>query len=187
MENNHEIIIFLGAPFSGKETQTTPLSQKLNIPVFSMGHLIREARVLDPEIERAFQEYTVKGLHVPIEIKFDLLKKEMEKHLEGFILDNFPASQEDLDVFNNYISGCPLKVTKVFYLKIGYEEMIKRFNESSNRGRADDTVDALQTRSTIQSQDREPVLEYFRNQGMLVEINGEQAIESVTNDILKNL
>ena len=187
MENNHGIIIFLGAPFSGKETQTTPLSQRLAIPVFSMGHLIREARVLDPEIERAFQEYTVKGLHVPIDIKFGLLKKEMEKHAEGFILDNFPASQEDLDVFNEYISNSPLKVSKVFYLKIGHQEMIKRFNESSDRGRADDTIEALQTRSTVQSEDREPVLEYLKNQGMLVEINGEQNIEKVTDDIIKNL
>ncbi len=187
MENNRGIIIFLGAPFSGKETQTTPLSQKLAVPVFSMGHLIREARVLDPEIERAFQEYTVKGLHVPIDIKFSLLRKEMEKHMEGFILDNFPASQEDLDVFNRYISESQLKVNKVFYLKISHDEMIKRFNESSNRGRADDTIEALQTRSTIQSQDREPVLEYFKNRDILVEINGEQDIEKVADDILKNL
>lgn len=187
MENNHGIIIFLGAPFSGKETQTTPLSQKLGIPVFSMGHLIREARVSNPEIEQAFQEYTVKGLHVPIDIKFELLKKEMEMHREGFILDNFPASQEDLDVFNEYLESSMLKVTKAFYLKIGHDEMVKRFNESSNRGRADDTIEALETRSTVQSQDREPVLEYFKNQDILIEVNGEQNIEQVAEDILTSL
>lgn len=185
--NQNNIYIFLGPPFSGKETQTTPLSQRLGIPVFSMGHLIRQAKDNDQSIGQAFEEYTVKGLHVPIDIKFGLLKQEMDKHPDGFILDNFPASKEDLDVFNDYLSKTGHKVSKVFYLNIGHDEMVKRFNESPDRGRADDTVEALETRSNVQSQDRQPVLDYFSSQGLLIEINGEQPIEVVSSRIEESI
>lgn len=184
---NKEIYIFLGPPFSGKETQTTPLSQEMDIPVFSMGALIREARSSNPEIERAFQEFSTKGLMVPTEIKFGLLREKMDSCQKGFILDNFPATQEDLDAFNDYVQKNQLEVNKVFYLKIGHDEMMKRFEQSPERGRADDTREALQTRSTVQSEDRLPVLAYYNSIGKLIEIDGEQPIHVVSAKIHENL
>ena len=184
---NKGINIFLGPPFSGKETQTKPLSYEMGIPVFSMGQLIRQARQTDPDIENAFQRYTKKGLHVPIQIKFGLLKAEMDKNPSGFILDNFPATPEDLEVFNDYMNESGLEVNKVFYLNIGHEEMFRRFNENSDRGRDDDTVEALETRSNVQSDDRATVLEYYKSLGKLVEINGEQPVEVVTGDIRRKI
>lgn len=186
-EQSTGIYIFLGAPFSGKETQTVPLSQELGISVFSMGALIRHAREENPEVEQAFQEFTLNGLHVPIEIKFNLLKEEMDKNPKGFILDNFPATKEDLDAFNNYIESNELQVNKVFYLNIGHDEMLRRFENSPNRGRHDDTMDALNTRSRVQAEEREVVLEYFRTLGKLIEINGENSVEEVSKAIRDNL
>ncbi len=185
--SNKEIYIFIGPPFSGKETQTTPLSHELDIPVFSMGGLIREARSSNPEIESAFQEYTAKGLHVPIEIKFGLLREKMDACQRGFILDNFPATQEDLDAFNVYVQKNQLEVSKVFYLKIGHDEMMKRFEQSPERGRQDDTREALQTRGSVQSEDRIPVLSHYSLIGKLVEIDGEQPISVVSAKIRENL
>lgn len=187
MDNNRGIYIFIGPPFSGKETQTTPLSQELEIPVFSMGALIRDARNTDQAIENAFQQYTKKGLHVPTDIKFGLLKKEMDQATNGFILDNFPATPEDLEALNKYLAENNLSVNKVFYLDISYNEMVNRFEGNPDRGRDDDTVDALQTRSEIQSKEREEVLKYFRSQGKLVEIDGERSIEAVRNEIQQKI
>lgn len=184
---NKEIYIFLGPPFSGKETQTTPLSHELDIPVFSMGALIREARSSNPEIESAFQQYSTKGLHVPTGIKFGLLREKMDASQRGFILDNFPATQEDLDAFNAYIQKNQLEVNKVFYLKIGHDEMMKRFEQSPERGRQDDTIEAIQTRSSVQSEDRIPVLSYYNSIGKLVEIDGEQPIPAVYSKIREAL
>lgn len=186
-EKSKGIYIFLGAPFSGKETQTVPLSQELGIPVFSMGALIRSARKTKPEVEKAFQTFTLNGLHVPIEIKFNLLKEEMDKNQEGFILDNFPATREDLDAFNDYIDSNNLQVKKVFYLNISYDEMMRRFKNSPNRGRYDDTPETLQTRSQVQAKEREVVLEYFKTLGKLIEINGERSVDEVAKEIRDNL
>lgn len=189
MENNNssgkKIYVFLGPPYSGKETQTLPLSRELGIPVFSMGQLIRNARESNPEIKEAFQKYTVKGLHVPIEIKFNLLKKELDNSHKGFILDNFPATKEDLDVFNQYLRENELHINKTFYLNIGEDEMMKRFYNNPSRGRSDDNEETLLVRGKVQGVDREPVLGYFREQGTLVNINGEQPVEAVSIEIRK--
>lgn len=177
---NKKVYIFLGPPYSGKETQTTPLSRDLGIPVFSMGQLIREGREQDPAIEDAFQQYTVRGLHIPTKVKFELLRKKMDEAQNGFILDNFPATHEDLEVFRAYCEEKNLDVSKVFYLHIDEEEMLNRFAANPHRGRLDDAKETLLVRSKVQGVDREPVLQYFRENGKLVEINGQQPIEAVS-------
>jgi len=139
------IVIFIGPPFSGKETQTSLLSEKLNIPVFSMGALIRKAyEERNEEIVEAYEEYSMKGKHLPIQLKFNLLKKEMDKAGNSFILDNFPASKNDLEVFEIYLKENNLSVHKVFCLNISENEMKKRF---TIRGRRDDDYEVVKKRS----------------------------------------
>ncbi len=193
---NEGINIFLGPPFSGKETQTSVLTAEFGLPVLSMGQLIRNAdrdpnRQNDP-IVAAHKKYTENGLHVPIDIKFPFLESEMNARPNGFILDNFPASKEDLDRFNQYLKEHELKVNKVFYLKISQEEMFRRFEEEKKsnpegRGRKDDTPETLATRRAIQGADLIPVLDYYRSTGQLVEINGEQPVSVVSQEIRANL
>jgi adenylate kinase len=180
---NKGIFIFLGPPFSGKETQTIPLSKELEIPVFSMGGLIREARQTDPEINDAFEKYTLHSMHVPIDIKFDLLEQKMDSAPNGFILDNFPATAEDLDALNEYVKAHELRVNKVFYLAISEGTTKERFESNPQRGRADDTLETILKRREIQDEDIKPVLEYFKAQDILLEINGEQSIEAVSDMI----
>lgn len=179
------INIFLGPPFSGKETQTSKLSERFGVPVFSMGHLIRQAKDTDPVFLAAFNKYSLNGLHVPIDIKFGLLKREMDNNPNGFILDNFPASQEDLDVFNEYAREKELKVNKVFYLNISQEEMFKRFERDTARNRPDDNRETIATRRAVQGADLVPVIEYYRSTGQLVEIDGEQP-EDVVSEAISN-
>jgi adenylate kinase len=179
------IIIFLGPPYSGKGTQAEILGQKLNLPVFSMGALIREGNKLgNPKAVEGYQNYTVKGLHVPNALKFDLLKEKMDANKTGFVLDNYPAMQEDLDTLNNYLSANNLKIYKVFFVNISVEEMKKRIVE---RGREDDKPEIILVRREGQDKERIPVLEFFKEKGLLVEINGEGSVEEVQNRISEAL
>jgi adenylate kinase len=171
------ILIFLGPPYSGKGTQATILGKELNLPVFSMGELIREGnRLGNPKAVEGYQNYTVKGMHVPNSLKFELLRERMNENRNGFILDNYPATQEDLDTLLNYLLENSLQVDKVFYISISAEAMTARITE---RGRDDDKLEIVLTRKEVQDKDREPVLQYFKEKGMLTEINGEGSIEDV--------
>jgi adenylate kinase len=171
------ILIFLGPPFSGKGTQATILGKELNLPMFSMGELIREGnRIGNPKAVEGYQNYVIKGLHVPNSLKFELLKEKMDENKNGFILDNYPATQEDLDTLLGYFEQNSLQVDKVFYVNISVSEMKNRMVQ---RGREDDKPEIVLVRREVQDKDRLPVLQYFRKKGLLAEINGEGAIDMV--------
>ncbi len=182
------IIVFIGPPYAGKDTQGKLISQKFeNIPIFSMGHLIREAREHgDETFVKAYEDYSLKGLHLPTAIKFPLLKEKMDQAKNGFILDNFPATKDDLAMFNVYLSQTNKKINKAIYLYISEEEMRKRFNNTF-RGRKDDNSYIITTRREFQDQDVIPVVDYYRSQNLLVEINGEGEIDKIHNKILEEL
>ncbi|MGE5041537.1 MAG: adenylate kinase family protein [Candidatus Levyibacteriota bacterium] len=181
------VYVLIGPPLSGKETQGELLESSLGgIPRFSMGHLIREARLEDPIFEKAYADYSMQGKHLPNDLKFPLLVRKMDEALEkGFILDNFPATMEDIEYLEKYLEGKDLKLAAVVLLTVSEDEMRKRFEiAKERRGRADDTYENVQDRREIQDNDRQPVIEYYRRKGMLREINGESSIEEVHQKIL---
>lgn len=182
------IIVFIGPPYAGKDTQGKLLSHKFgNMPIFSMGGLIREARECGNEtFIKAYGEYSLKGLHVPTAIKFPLLKEKMDQAKNGFILDNFPATADDLEMFKNYLSDANKKIDRVIYLYISEEEMKRRF-KNSFRDRADDDPDIVAARKEIQDQDRIPVLNYYKSHNQLCEINGQGDIDKIHQKILEEI
>lgn len=182
------IIIFIGPPYIGKGTQSKLLGERLGLPVFSMGALIRQARDEgDQRIAKAFEEYSMRGLHVPIEIKFPLLKEKMDKAKSGFILDNFPERQDGLDIFNKHLSENHLWVSKVFLINISDQERLERMLKKDRVDRPDDDPAIIIKRIEVQGKERIPVINYFRKKGILEEIDGERNIEEIHRDILNRL
>lgn len=179
------IIIFTGPPFAGKDTQAKMVGKQLGLPVFSMGQIIREAYAEgNPKAIEGFEKYSMKGLHVPIALKFDLLQQKISQTSNGYILDNFPATQEDLDTYVAYTKKHNVDITCVIYICISKEEMLKRM---TSRERSDDTPEIVMKRREIQDKDREAVLTYFSKRGILEEVNGEMAIEEVEKNILEKI
>lgn len=179
------ILVFLGPPYSGKGTQAELLSKQLKIPVFSMGLLIREAyENKDPKVVRGYEQYAMRGRHLPNKLKFHLLKKKLDENKGNFILDNYPATQEDLNALMNYLSKRFLQVNKVFHINISVAEMEKRMVD---RGRKDDKFEIVMRRREIQDKDRLSVLTYFNSKRLLEEINGEGSIEQIHRKIQKSL
>jgi adenylate kinase len=179
------ILIFLGPPYSGKGTQAEILGKSFSLPVFSMGELIRQGnRLGNPKAVEAYQAYIIKGLHAPNILKFEFLKEKMDQNKNSFILDNYPATQEDLEILLSYLKENSLQVDKVFYINISVEEMKKRMVQ---RGRDDDKPETVLIRREVQDQDRLPVLEYFKEKGILAEINGEGSVEAVQTKIKEAL
>lgn len=179
------IIILTGPPFAGKDTQAKILTQKLGLPVFSMGQIIRDAYAAgNPKAVEGFEQYSMKGLHVPNTLKFDLLREKLDEDTTGYILDNYPATQEDLDTYLAYLQEKGQKVDCVIYLTISQETMLSRM---TSRGRADDTEEIVLKRRENQDKDRESVIAYFLAQGVLEEIDGENEIDDITKEVLERI
>lgn len=184
------IYVLIGPPLSGKETQGELLEKSLGgIPRFSMGHLIREACLVDPKFEQAYKDYSMQGKHLPNVLKFPLMVKKMDQAIgTGFILDNFPATDEDVKYLEEYLQEKDLEIARVISISISEDEMRKRFETAKERrGRADDTFENVHERREIQDRDRKEVLDHYRKLNLLSEINGEQGVEDVHQDILKTI
>ena len=176
-------IILIGIQGSGKSTQGNLLSEKLSVPYLSTGHIIREMAKEKTQTGRYIKETTYAGLLIPdnimIPIATDYLAREEYK--SGFILDGFPRTVEQAEKF-------PTRIDKVIYLKVSDKEALWRLSgQNTNGARHDDTLSAIRTRIEAFHKFTEPVLEFYRNKGRLVEIDGERSIEGIHKEILEKI
>lgn len=176
-------IILIGIQGSGKSTQGNLLSNKLGIPYLSTGHIIRAMAKEKTKRGRYIKETTYAGILIPdkfmIPITSDYLQREEYK--KGFILDGFPRTIEQAEKF-------PTTIDRIFYLNISDKEALWRLS-SQNHGqeRHDDTISAIRKRIDSFHKFTEPVLEYYREKGILEEVDGERSIEEIHQDIMSRI
>lgn len=184
-------IIFIGPPGSGKGTQAKLLSARLKLPRIDIGELMRQEYFKKTKIGLKAQEYMTRGVNVPAEIVFKVLKKKLEKAKKGFVLDNYPRSLEQLEIFRDYIKKENKKIDKVFHVRASFgtclERVKKRVFEAQEK-REDETEEIFKTRyNEGYKKDIDFILQIFKKQKVLVEINGDQPPEAVFQEILSCL
>jgi adenylate kinase len=174
-------IILVGIQGSGKSTQGNILSEKLSIPYLSTGHIFREIAKEKTPLGREIKLVMNAGILISdqktLEIVSDYLSRP--EYQKGYIIDGFPRTLTQVQQFKNGID-------KVFYIKISDKEALWRIS-GRNEAREDETLLAIRKRIESFHEFTEPVVEYYRQKGELVEIDGEQPIETITNEILKVL
>lgn len=186
-------IIFLGPPGAGKGTQARLLSEKLNIPHLSIGQLLRE------EYEKGTKEgitgeryWGERGINVPSSISFSILKKYLNNP-GGFILDNFPRTRSNLNALKKYLKENNKKIDFVFHLRVDRDEsyirLIKRGNSDQKklgRKRLDEKEELIKTRwDKGYQKDIKPILAYYRQCGILNDINGQTGIKAVFSRVME--
>ena len=212
----HNMII-MGPPGAGKGTQSERIVQTLKVPHISTGDMFREAIAQQTELGKLAQSYIVKGNLVPDEVTIGLVKERLSKEdcANGYLLDGFPrtiAQAEALKVLTKEISR---EVDVVINLDCDASVLIDRISGrrvckkcgnsyhvvnrkptvdgicdgcgSTLIQRPDDTVEALKVRLGAYENQTKPLIEFYKNEGLLKEIDGLQSIDAVFNDILKVL
>lgn len=174
-------IILIGIQGSGKSTQGNLLSEKLSIPYLSTGHIFREIAKEKTPFGRYVKETLNAGVLIPddktLEIVTDYLKRDEYKN--GYILDGFPRTVKQAEEFENGINY-------VFYLNVSDREALWRLSYREDE-REDETLLALRKRIELFHELTEPVLDYYRERGLLTEINGEDSIEEINQKILEKI
>lgn len=171
-------IVFMGMPGSGKTTQAEILGQKLNLPVVITGAIYRQTALLDNDLGRKVKQVMEAGGLIDDEITFQVIDKHLGEIKDGFILDGFPRTlvQAQREM---------VKIDKVVYVAVSDEEATKRI--LSRNERADDTPEVITKRLEVYHQLTEPILEYYRKDGRLLEIDGSGTIEDVEKRIWEGM
>jgi adenylate kinase len=203
-------IVLFGPQGSGKGTQAELLASKYNLPILATGDIFRREIKNETELGRKVTSLIKEGNLVPDEITNEIVLSELqkEKYKNGFILDGFPRNMIQLKELEKENA-----LTHVFELEINDEEVIKRMGTrricekcgaiyslgvkppkqesvcDSCGGalilRGDDKPEAIQKRLDIYHKETEPVLNFYREKGRAIKINGARPIEKVFEDIVK--
>lgn len=175
-------IILIGIQGSGKSTQGNLLQQKFNVPYLATGQIFREMAKADDETGKYIREIMFAGYLIPDEKVLEIVSEYLARpeYANGYILDGFPRTIKQAEAFKNGIDH-------VVYLKVSDEEALRRITNRNDSARKDETTEAIQRRIELFHKETEPVIEYYRSKGQLVEVNGEQAIEEIHKEVMDKI
>lgn len=173
-------IVLIGPQGSGKSTQGKLLAQFLNIPFIATGDIFREIANEDTDEGRRIKHTLDLGNLVDDETVVKLIGERIQRDdcKNGFIIDGYPRTLEQAKA----VEG--LNFDKAIYFNVSKDLVLERLLK---RGREDDTEELIKKRLELYFQQTQPLLEYYKNLGILLAINGEGEIGKIQDDLRKSL
>lgn len=206
-------LILLGAPGAGKGTQAEIISEKFNIPTVSTGNIIRAALKAGTEMGLKAKAYTDKGELVPDDVVIGIIRERLaEKDCEnGFILDGFPRTIPQAEA----LDSMGISVDAALSIEVADSEIVKRmsgrrvcpacgasyhteYKKPEKEGicnlcgekliiRKDDEPETVKNRLKVYHDQTEPLKSFYKAQGKLIEVEGQDEVADTTALVLKAL
>ena len=204
-------IIMLGAPGAGKGTQAAVLCEHFNIPTISTGNIIREALRTGTEMGLKAKSFMDAGKLVPDEVVIGIVKDRLQEDdcKAGYILDGFPRTIPQAEALDEMGAN----IDCVIDIEVQDDVIVNRLSgrrvcEKCGRPyhteslkpkvdgvcddcggalvqRKDDHPDTVLARLDVYHKETEPLVDYYKKQGKLVDVEGQDSVEDTTALILK--
>ncbi|WP_322798338.1 adenylate kinase [Thermoflexus sp.] len=208
-------LILLGPPGAGKGTQAKILSQRLGIPHVASGDLFRDHLYRQSPLGQLARQYMDRGELVPDEVTIGMIQERLEQEdcRNGVILDGFPRTPAQARALDGLLAGMGRSITAVLYIRVRDELLLRRlagrwtcrmcgavyhveFNPPRVPGRCDldggplyqredDTEEVQRRRIQVYQEQTAPLVSFYRERGLLVEIEGERPISEVTEALIR--
>lgn len=209
--------VFLGPPGAGKGTQAKVVASRLGIPQISSGDIFRENLKMKTELGERANKYIKIGELVPDDITIAMINERLSRAdcAGGAILDGFPRTPAQAEALDKFLMENKSQIKKVPYIKVSEAELIsrlterltcraeghifhKRFNPPKVPGvcdydgselyqREDDKPDTVKHRINVYEEQTQPLVDYYHQRSLLIEIDGNQPIDQVTDDLVNLL
>ena len=202
-------IIMLGAPGAGKGTQAKQIAGKYSIPHISTGDIFRANSKNGTELGKKAKEYMDQGLLVPDELTCDLVMDRIQQDdcKNGFVLDGFPRTIPQAEALDAALTKIGEKMDYAIDVDVPDENIVSRMSgrracldcgatyhivslPPKTEGmcdhcgsdlvlRDDDKPETVQKRLTVYHEQTQPLIDYYKNQGILKSVDGTQPMEAV--------
>ena len=203
------MLVLMGPPGVGKGTQAAMLEAEIGLPQVSTGDLLRAARRDGSDIGAQAGQYMDAGRLVPDELVVALIKRRLDLSdaRQGAILDGFPRTVDQAEALQSMLAEQNRQVDRAVLLTVKENAVVRRilgrltcascnavFHVESNpprvagtcdscgdklESRSDDNEEAIRTRLATYRASTEPVIGFYRSQGLLREVDGGQTVDEV--------
>ena len=210
-------LILLGPPGAGKGTQAKMLTEKFSIPQISTGDILRAAVKAGTPMGRKAKEFMDAGGLVPDEVVVGIVRDRLQEADcgKGFILDGFPRTVAQADALQTSLEEMGKGLDRVISLAVDAEALVERLTgrrtcKQCGRGyhvtfdpprqagvcdacggalfqRDDDREETIRKRLQVYEDQTAPLISYYRQAGVLMELDGMQPIPQVQEQMLSLL
>jgi len=203
----------MGLPGAGKGTQAEKINEKYDIPHISTGDMFRLAIKEGTPLGKEAQTYMDEGALVPDEVTSGIVKERlaMDDCKDGYLLDGFPRTIPQAEALEEITTELNRELDYVIHVDVPEDKLLERltgrrvcpscgssyhviYNPPKVDGvcdkdgatleqRDDDTEETVQKRLDVNIEQAKPLLDFYKDKGILITVNGDQSIDQVFADI----
>jgi len=181
-------IVIFGPPGAGKGTQAVRIAEKFSMVHISTGEIFRREMSANSDLGNEVKSFMDKGCLVPDDLVVKVLLSVLEKNKDakGFIFDGFPRTIYQAQQLDEKLNSQKFPVSFVLSLDVQEQELINRLvKRGLETGRSDDTPQVIYQRLLVYAKDTKPLLDYYKSQKKLKQINGMGNINEIFTEISK--
>ena len=183
-------LLIVGPPGAGKGTQSARLLETFSIPAIATGDIFRKNIAEETPLGIEVKAIVDAGDYVPDSLTNALVSSRLEEEdaLEGFLLDGYPRTLEQVSYLDNLLAARGQSLDAVIQLVADQEEVVTRLRKRAiAQGRTDDTEDAIRHRQQVYGRETTPLIAVYRDRDLLIEVDGLGEIDDVSSRISEAL
>jgi adenylate kinase len=179
-------LLLLGPPGAGKGTQAQRMVEKFGIPQISTGDMLRSAVARGSEVGREARTFMDRGDLVPDVVVIGVAEERLAQQdaASGFILDGFPRTGAQAEALDGLLLRLGTRLERCVAIGVSSETLLARLIARGRiEGRSDDNEESIRTRMQVYHDQTEPLVAYYTERGILVEIDGDGSMDEVEKRI----